>query len=217
MMTYQAVLFDLDGTLLDTLQDLADSMNAALISLGFPTHETESYKYLVGDGVDTLARRVLPEDQYTPVTAEECIRRMREEYDERWLHHTCPYDGIPELLDGLTQRRIRMAILSNKPHNFTVPMIETLLPSWRFEVILGAKADVPKKPDPTAALQISNQMKIPPAEFLYLGDTNTDMKTAVAAGMFPVGVLWGFRTADELLENGAQALIEKPLDVLDLL
>ena len=216
-MTYRAVLFDLDGTLLDTVEDIADSANAALRQLGFPEHPVEPYKYYVGDGVENLVRRALPEDRRDPATMAECAALVRTEYGRRWADKTRPYDGIPDLLDALAARRVPLAVLSNKPDEFTKLCVWRLLPRWRFDAVIGASPALPRKPDPAGALQIAGQLRLPPAAILYLGDTNTDMQTAVAASMYPVGALWGFRTADELVASGAQVLIEKPLDLLGIL
>ena len=216
-MKYQAVLFDLDGTLLDTVQDLADSVNTVLRRFGFPEHGTESYKYFVGDGVEQLARRALPENRRDEATLTKCINAIREEYSRRWANNTRPYEGIPKLLDTLTARNARMAILSNKPDDSTKATVSKLLPDWHFDLIVGASPSVPMKPDPGAALEIARSLNIPPNAFLYLGDTGTDMRTACAAGMYPVGALWGFRKADELTESGAKTIIKDPGELLDLL
>ena len=216
-MKFKAVLFDLDGTLLDTIEDLADSMNAALERLGFPTHSVQAYKYFVGDGVKELALRALPESHRDEATVTRCIAAMREEYGQRWAVKTHAYPGIPELLDALARIGMKTAVLSNKPDDTTKMVVAKLLPWWRFDLVMGQRASVPRKPDPTAALAIAKSLEIAPGEFLYLGDTSTDMKTAVAAGMFPVGALWGFRTADELKASGARVLLERPADLLGLL
>lgn len=216
-MNFRAVLFDLDGTLLDTIDDLADSMNRALERLGFPTHEVAAYKYYVGDGVEKLARRALPEGHRDEQTIARCIAGMRAEYGKRWAEKTRPYEGIAELLNALTARGVPMAIFSNKPDDLVKLMVPELLPHWKFQVVLGHRPGAEKKPHPAAALEIARTIGVPPAEFLYLGDTNTDMQTANAAGMYPVGALWGFRTADELAANGAKRLIEHPTDLLKLL
>jgi len=214
---FQAVLFDLDGTLLDTLDDLANSMNSVLRGWGFPEHGREQYKVFVGDGVENLVRRSLPEDRREEARVAEGVAAMREEYTKRWAELTQPYPGIPDLLDGLSQRGVRMAVLSNKPDDFAKLMVAALLPQWRFEAVLGVRPGVPRKPDPGAALEIAKGLGVEPAAFLYLGDTNTDMKTAVSAGMFPVGALWGFRPGHELTANGAKRLIQNPPDLLGLL
>ena len=213
----RGVIFDLDGTLLDSIDDLADSMNHSLAQLGFPPHGVAEYKRLVGDGVRELACRSLPEAARTDAHIDETVRLMREEYAKRWDRKTRPYAGIPELLDELVARGMRMAILTNKLHGFSVQMVERLLPRWKFDVILGETEGLPRKPDPAGANRIAHQLSISPGEFRYLGDTNTDMCTATAAGMFPIGVLWGFRDAEELRASGARALLDRPGDLLELL
>lgn len=215
--TFRALISDLDGTLLDTLQDLADSVNAALGRLGLPGHDLEAYKYFVGDGRQMMALRALPENRRDEETLAQLSELITEEFASGWTSKTRPYDGIPELLDALTARGIRLAVLSNKPHEYTFPMVADLLSRWSFEVVAGESPEFPKKPDPTGARRILAHMNIKAEECLYIGDSGVDMQTARAAGLFPIGVLWGFRTADELLENGAKVLVEKPADILALL
>jgi phosphoglycolate phosphatase len=216
-MKHKAILFDLDGTLLDTLRDIADSANAALASLGFPTHPKEAYKRLVGDGRETLARRALPEGSRDRETVDILVRLYGEEYAARWRRNSRPYAGVPEMLDALTTRGVKLAVLSNKPQDSTLGMTSELLPGWHFEVVTGASAATPHKPNPAAALKIAQTLGIPPAGCLFLGDTDVDMKTAVSAGMYPVGALWGFRDAEELLASGARKLLTSPPDLLHLL
>ncbi len=216
-MSVEAIIFDLDGTLLDTIDDLTDSMNQVLSRFGFSGHDREAYKYFVGDGIGALVRRALPPENRDEEMVARCVEAMREEYSLRWDKKTHPYSGIPELLDALFQRGLSMAILSNKPHDSCQMVVAKLLPKWPFQIVLGARPSVPKKPDPAAALEIAERMHLTPGQFLYLGDTGTDMKTAVNAGMFPVGALWGFRTAQELMADGARALVEQPLDFLQYL
>jgi phosphoglycolate phosphatase len=216
-MNYRAVLFDLDGTLLDTIEDLTVSMNAVLNRLGFPGHTAETCKEFVGDGMEMFAWRALPESHRDHDTVARCTAAMREAYRDSWSFKTRPYDGVPELLDGLTLRNLKMAVLSNKPDDFTKAMVAELLAPWRFGPVLGVRPSVPKKPEPTAALEIAEELGLPPESFLYLGDTGTDMKTATAAGMFPVGALWGFRTAEELRSSGAAVIVDHPTEVLHLL
>ena len=209
-MMRHAVLFDLDGTLLDTLRDIADSANAALAHFGFPEHEVGAYRYFVGDGVERLALRALPGNARDQATLGKVVSLINEEYSVRWAKNTRPFEGIPDLLEDLTRRGIRLSILSNKGQSFAELTVSTLLPSWHFDVVMGAQASVPLKPDPTGALQVASRMNLDPSDFLYLGDSGVDMKTAVAANMYPVGALWGFRTAEELLAGGAKALASKP-------
>lgn len=216
-MSHRAVLFDLDGTLLYTLKDIADSVNEALGYLGFPPYELNAYKYFVGDGREALAIRVLPENHRNKITISKLVGYIGDEYSKRWVNNTLPYKGIADLLYALTARKIRLAILSNKPHDITQLMVSRLLGKWQFETVVGAKPTVPKKPNPSAALQIARRLNIPPPEFLYLGDSDIDMKTATEADMYPVGVLWGYRTAEELLSSGARKLIQHPTELLQLL
>jgi phosphoglycolate phosphatase len=216
-MSYNAVLFDLDGTLLDTLEDLGNSMNRVLITQGFPTHPLDAYRYFVGDGITMLVTRTLPEEQRHEAVIQRCMALFREDYGQNWKVKTRPYDGVPEMLDALEARGLKLTILSNKPHEFTKQCVAELLPSWHFDIVLGQRDAVPRKPDPAGAIEIAEVLNIVPSEFLYLGDTANDMQTAVAARMFPVGVLWGFRTRQELLENGAQVLLDQPLDILTIL
>jgi phosphoglycolate phosphatase len=215
-MNFPAVLFDLDGTLLDTLEDLADSANLALGQLGFPAHPIESYKYFIGDGLENLVRRALPEGRGDSATLARCLELTRVHYAVGWAKKTRPYQGIPALLDALTLRGVRMAVLSNKPEELTRLCVEGLLAAWHFEVVSGARQSLPRKPDPTGANQIARRLELAPKKIVYLGDTATDMQTAVAAGMFPVGALWGFRTAEELRAHGAQILLASPVDLLRL-
>ncbi len=216
-MKFKAILFDLDGTLLDTIDDLSDSANAVLAASGFPTHGTEAYKYFVGNGLRNLMARALPEEHRDEATIEAGLSAMRLEYGKRWADKTRPYPGVPQLLDGLSEKNIRMTILSNKADEFTQQVVKKLLPHWRFEAVFGESPAVPKKPDPAGAVKITELLGIPAGEFLYLGDTNVDMSTAVLAGMYPVGALWGFRKSDELVEGGARVLLPRPEALLDLL
>lgn len=215
-MKYRAVIFDLDGTLLDTIDDIAGSMNSVLRSYRYPAHPVDRYKIMVGDGLEMLVRRALPEESDDAIV-QACVREMEKVYSENWDVVTKPYPGVETMLRYLKGRGLRMSILSNKPHDFAELMVVKLLPGWEFDMVLGARDGVPKKPDPKAALEIAQSLSIDPSQFLYLGDTNTDMRTAVASGMFAVGVLWGFRDAEELLESGAQALLEKPEDITEIL
>jgi phosphoglycolate phosphatase len=216
-MPYKAILFDLDGTLLDTLEDLADSTNAALAAMDLPQHPVEAYRYFVGDGLEKLVRRTMGPRANDPETVARGIELARREYAGRWADKSKPYPGIPELLDQLTARGVPMAVFSNKPHEFTQLCVTRLLPSWRFAVIQGATGELPRKPDPTGALAVAAKLGLAPADVLFLGDTNTDMRTAVAAGMYPVGALWGFRTGEELRDAGAAVLVKSPIDVLGML
>lgn len=217
-MQHLAVVFDLDGTLLDTLDDLADSMNLVLSRFGYPIHPRDSYRYFVGDGMANLVRRAFPpEAAHDEALVSRGLAAMRDQYDLCWKVKTRPYPGVPELLDALVERGIRMAVLSNKPDDFTKKTVQILLSRWKFTVIMGEVPSIPRKPDPRGAIEVTRLLEIPPERFLYLGDTGTDMLTATRAGMFAVGALWGFRPAEELLATGAAAVIEQPADLLEFL
>jgi phosphoglycolate phosphatase len=215
MHKYTAVIFDMDGTLLDTLEDLGDCMNRVLERAGYPTHSIEAYKYFVGDGMANLIKRVLPENQRERSIMERLQAEMVAEYGTHWADKTDLYPGIRDLLDELARRKIRRAILSNKPHEFTTVMADRYFGNWRFDPVFGARDGIPSKPDPAAALEICQRWGLDPGEVLYAGDTNTDMQTARRGGMFALGVLWGFRTRQELQENGAQSVIAAPEQMLE--
>lgn len=214
-MRYRAAIFDLDGTLLDTLADLADSMNAVLSDLGMPIHPVDPYRYFVGDGMLNLARRAAPAGTEEAVV-EKMVLMMDEKYAGNWDRKTRPYDGVPEMLAALRARGLRLAMLSNKPDSFTKIMARHYFTDM-FDIVLGARAGVPRKPDPAAALEIAGLFGLEPAAFLYFGDTNTDMRTGLAAGMHTIGVSWGFRPVAELREAGAEAIIEHPAQISALL
>lgn len=214
---FRAILFDLDGTLLDTLEDLGNAANRVLRKNGFPMHDMDAYRTMVGDGAVVLIRRALPEDKRNDETIRACVQSFREEYGRGWKTKTRPYDGVAEMLDALAVYGMKMAVLSNKPDDFTKRCVAEFLSDWTFDMVLGQSDSTPLKPDPAGAKEIAKYLDIPPSHFIYLGDTAIDMKTAVATGMFPVGALWGFRTEKELRENGAQALIKKPQEILNLL
>ena len=216
-MQFKAIVFDLDGTLLNTLEDLGNCVNRVLKKNGFPVHAIDAYRHLVGDGVPMLITRALPEDRRSEDIIHACAQEFREDYRQNWNVKTRPYDGIAEMLDALTAHGLKMTILSNKPDFYTKQCVTALLPKWAFEAVLGQRDSVPQKPDPAGAMEIADYLKISPEYFLYLGDTAVDMKTATAAGMYPVGALWGFRSKEELQENGAQILIKKPQEILNFL
>jgi phosphoglycolate phosphatase len=212
---FRAVLFDLDGTLADTLADLANAMNWALRQLGCPAHPLQDYRRMVGDGARELCRRALPAGRTDLL--EEALRLMRGRYAEHWHDETRLYAGVKELSAALSKRGYSLAVLSNKPDDFTKQIVAHFFRPNPFHVVRGQLPGVLLKPDPTAALNIAGQLAVPAEEWTYLGDTNTDMRTATAAGMFPVGVLWGFRDRQELEQSGAEALVERPAEVLKFL
>lgn len=216
-MKYKAVIFDLDGTLLDTIEDLGDSMNSVLSNHGYATHDLAAYRYFVGNGMRNLVIRALPEDKRDRASVDQALSEMRSEYAKRWADKTRPYPGIPALLDALTGKGVKLSVLSNKLDRFSNDIVKKLLPDWSFYPVYGEREGVPIKPDPSGALEIAKILGLSPEDFLYLGDTGIDMKTAVSAGMYAIGVLWGFRDAEELEKNGANMIISDPMEVLKLL
>lgn len=216
-MTARAVLFDLDGTLLDSLADIGESMNLALQSLGFAQHTLDRYRRFVGDGVVMLARRALPAGCGDEATVAACVEAFRQAYAPRSSLRTRPYEGVPELLDALAGLGLRMAVLSNKPHEATTVLVARLLDRWNFDPVFGERQGVPRKPDPAAALEAAALLGLEPGDVLYVGDTPTDVATALAAGMPLVAAAWGFRDEDELRAAGATRVARVPADVLDAL
>lgn len=209
---YKAVIFDLDGTLVNSLDDLADSVNKVLASYNLPVYDVESYKYRVGNGIRKLMERSLPADKQNLL--DEALEKFKAIYAEHNLDKTRPYDGIMELLQKLQAHSIKLGVCTNKHDEAAKDIIRILFSDKVFDQIIGDKKGLKRKPDPGKVLAIAKNWGIKPQEIAYLGDSGVDMQTAVNAGMLAVGVLWGFRTADELNANGADILISSPLELL---
>ena len=212
----KAVIFDLDGTLLDTIEDIADSMNYVLGKYGYPQHTVAEYKLFVGDGAANLVKRSV-----RGIVAQEDVLLLlengyRAEYLKRHADKTKPYDGIPELLSTLTGRGVKKAVLSNKPHDSTEKVLACYFPDVTFDAVIGQRPGYPIKPDPKGALEIISMLYEEKDNVLYIGDTGTDMLTAKAAGLKAVGALWGFREKAELAANGADMYAEHPMDILSM-
>jgi len=217
-MNVQAVVFDLDGTLLDSLADIANAGNAVLAAHGFPVHPVDDYRVFVGDGVRRLVHRLVPPaNQQNQELLNTVLREYVELYGRTWNVKSRLYDGIPELLAALVQRQIRLAVLSNKPHEATCRCVEYFLGQFPFTAVLGQQAERPPKPDPIGVREIQAQLGVAADTCCYLGDTGVDMQTARNAGMFAVGVTWGFRDIQELQDAGAQAIIHHPRELLALI
>jgi phosphoglycolate phosphatase len=207
-----SVIFDLDGTLLDTLAGLARVGNQVLAEAGLPQHPCDAYRHFVGDGVEKLVSRMSPPGTDADLLAE-ILARFRRLYGESWREDCRPYPGIVEMLAGLRQDGCTMAVLSNKPHQFTLDFVTVCLGGETFAVVYGERPGIPRKPDPTVALAILAGFGSPPAESLFIGDSAVDMHTAKAAGMVAIGVAWGFRGETELLANGADHILRTPMDL----
>ena len=211
----KTVIFDLDGTLLDSIEDIASSMNKVLESLQLPTHKIEDYKHFVGGGVDILVENAL--SNQSKEIKDEVIKRFKIEYDGKLHSKTLPYDGIYELLDELKKLDINLAVLSNKPHEFTVSYVNHFFKNYNFKEVHGQKEDVPKKPDPKAALDIVKCLDSSCENTYFIGDTKIDMQTAKSANMTAIGVLWGFRDEKELRDFGADFIVSNPLEILKII
>lgn len=214
-MKNKAIIFDLDGTLIDSLEDIAVCMNQVLEELNIPSHEIEDYKYFVGGGISILVDNALDENT-DEETKELVTERFKVVYDQKLHEKTKPYEGIYELLDELVKLDFQIGILSNKPHEFTIEYAKNLFSKYNMQEIHGQKKEIPKKPDPIAAINIAKSFNTPCEEVYFVGDTMVDMQTAVNAKMIGIGVLWGFRDEDELMSNGATFIVEHPLDILDI-
>ena len=202
----------MDGTLVDSLSDIGNAMNVVLASYGFPEHAIETYKTLVGEGARSLVEKSLPND--AKHLTSEALTRYKARYATHLVVESKPYEGIVEMLTALRARGDKLGVVTNKPHDAAVLVMKTLFPSFHFEIVLGQKEGMPHKPDPSGALLAAKALGTQPSETFFVGDTDTDMKTANNAGMIAVGVLWGFRDEAELRAHGAHHISRHPLDLL---
>jgi len=213
-LSFRAVIFDFDGTLVNSLHGIAAAMNCALREFGLLEHTWESYQTRVGEGVFVLAKKAVPADWTGSI--EELLAKYRQHY-RLWMWESIHlYEGIPALLDTLQERGVLMAVLSNKGDDFVQTLSKTLLAPWNFSDIRGEREGIPKKPDPTSALDIARTLQVKPEEIVFVGDTPVDMNTACAAKMRAVGVSWGFRCEEELYHAGASFVLKSPLQLLSL-
>ena len=215
-MRFAGVIFDLDGTLADTRDDLADAMNRVLAAERLPGHDYASFGSMIGAGVRNLVTEALPVERRTDETIARCVAAMMADYGRHCLVKTRLYEGIAETVDRLRAGGVRLAVLSNKPDELTRKIVEGLLRAGDFEEIVGSRPDLPPKPDPAGALRIARRLGLAAGSIAFLGDTGIDMATATAAGMFAAGASWGFRSAGELFDSGARAVLAHPLELLDL-
>jgi phosphoglycolate phosphatase len=213
---YSGLLLDMDGTLLYTLEDIRDSVNSVLADRGLGPFGLEGYRRGVGSGVRVLLERLLG-DEAGKIDMDALVREVRRRYAAWGNRKTRPYEGIPELLDAVSGAGIPMAIVTNKPQDAAKKCVKELLDIWGFEAVVGAEAGFPLKPDPAGSLHAAAAMGADPGRVLYLGDSGVDMRTARAAGMVPVGALWGFRDRETLIREGAGHLVSEPSEVVDIL
>lgn len=213
MTSPKAYLFDLDGTLIDSLADIAASVNRMLEARGYPPRELELYRQMVGDGMEKLVERALPEQARDAETIRAGVAEYRTNYELHWQEQTRPYEGIIEMLASLKARGFKLGVISNKAHRFTVPMTEHFFGKDLFDIILGARPEVPHKPAPDAAHEVAAIWRLPTSEIAYVGDSGIDMDFAKASGMRAIGVRWGFRGEKELQEHGADLLISHPCEL----
>jgi phosphoglycolate phosphatase len=214
---FSAAIFDLDGTLLDTLEDLADSANEALAAAGYPQHPAAAYRTFVGEGMRVLMERIVPEEARQDRTGlERLLCCYQAAYEQRWRNRTRPYEGIEDMLHALAAAGIPLTILSNKAQRYTEKCVAHHLARHRFRHVFGQRDEVPRKPDPAGAHEIAALLGLPAGDIAFIGDTRTDMETAVAAGMAAIGVAWGFRPVRELEESGAREVVSHPGELVRL-
>ena len=217
MADIELVIFDLDGTLRDTIEDLGDSVNEVLRSRQLPEHSYEDYREYIGDGMEMLIRRSLPGELASdPEVFAAVLGDCQAAYGRNWNNKSSPYEGIQECLESLNRQGVKLAVLSNKPHHFTGLCVSELLPGIPFAEVCGDREGIPRKPDPGGALAIAGGLGIDAGRTLFAGDTDVDIITALGAGMVPVGVLWGFRGEDELRQAGARHLVAHPDEIVSL-
>lgn len=211
-MRFAAVIFDLDGTLLDSLDDLADSVNVVLAARGMPGHPAASFRRFVGDGIVNLVRRAAPAG-LGDGEVRGIVQDFAAEYGRRWDAKSRPYPGVPAMLDALAGAGVRLALLSNKPDGFTQSIVRRFYAAWPLDPARGAREGAPLKPDPAAARDLAREMGLAPEAVLFAGDSDVDVRTGKNAGMFAAGVLWGFRDAAELAAAGADKLFATPAEL----
>lgn len=213
---YQNVIFDLDGTLLNTIDDLADASNYVCRLHGWPTHTVEEYKRFVGNGMAKLAERFAPEDWRTPEKVEQLLGEFMPYYDQHKQDKTAPYVGMPQALERLKAAGVHMAVLTNKADQMAAPVVNGYYPGV-FPMVQGAVKGFPTKPDPTLLHRLMSRMGATPADTLFVGDSNVDIRTAKNGGLTSCGVLWGFRGRTELEQEGADFIVETPEELADLI
>ena len=214
-MKMKTAIFDLDGTLLNTLGDLCDSVNCAIVPRGFPAVDEELTRQRVGNGVRRLVERCIPEEKRTEAMIDECLNDFRTAYNERMMNRTQPYDGIVDMLKKLHEQGVSIGVMSNKYDLAAKALVRHYFGDL-VQLTLGERPGIPRKPDPASTLELMHELGGVPETTLYIGDSSTDMQTACNAGLTAVGVMWGFRSPEELEETGASALVAAPEELLPL-
>lgn len=212
---FDAVMFDLDGTLLDTLADIAAAGNHAMQQVGRPGYPLSDYRHLAGQGAPWLIEQALGPDHQNLRDA--ALAEFKKYQLVHGIDRTGPYPGIADMLNEMTRRKLPLAVLSNKPDRAAQHAVSVKLATWPFALVQGHQENVPLKPDPAAALEMAKKLNIAADRWLYLGDTRIDMLTAKRAGFFALGVSWGFRSVQELTDSGADAIIDHPMQAIDYL
>ncbi len=216
MQNIKAVLFDLDGTINNTVNDIAASGNYALAKHGFPTHPADSFKLFAGSGTYIMLQRAMPEEHKNDGSVELIIDDYLAHYSVHSMDTTAPYDGIRELIDEVKARGYKMAVVTNKPDAVAKQLLEDMFPG-KFDVVIGQVDGMPVKPDPAMPLLAMKELGVTAEECVFVGDSGVDIETGKNSGAYPIGVLWGFRGREELLACGAKEFIEKPSELLDIL
>ncbi|MBN1131456.1 MAG: HAD family hydrolase [Bacteroidales bacterium] len=215
-MKVRGVIFDMDGTLLDTIEDIGAAVNSMLTAHGYPVHRVEDYIKWIGNGAVRLVELAVPSEP-KPLLLDVLVEEFRINYQQNLHHKTCLYDGVGEVIDFLEERGIFLSILSNKPDHLTREVARWYLSEWDFRFIYGQREGIPRKPDPLAALALAEEMGLDPGEIMFIGDSGNDMITARRGGFVPVGVLWGYGTERDIREGGAEFVIRKPEELIPIL
>ncbi|MFO7660347.1 MAG: HAD family hydrolase [Candidatus Cloacimonadaceae bacterium] len=221
MPNLKGLIFDLDGTLLYTLEDIANAENSALAELGLPALPVDEFRWIVGGGADNIAQKLLPADMQSEQDIITFVDRFRFYYHQNWHYKTRLYDGIADLIETLLQKGFKLAVLSNKPEEFAFKIVDFYFPDWQgqnkpavFSHVIGQRINYPVKPDPTLALEIASDWNLRPEEIGFVGDSDIDMFTAKNSGMVAIGAAWGFRGEEELVLSGADIILKTSLDLL---
>ena len=213
-MKITSIIFDLDGTLLDTLGGLAVTTNDVMQRFNFPVHSMEKYKLFIGNGLKKLIERSVPMGT-SEIIVDQCCAEFEKIYSSEWMSNCCPYDGVNDMLDSLQNQGIPLAILSNKPHQFTKLFVKEFFPKIVFRSVFGQREGFAKKPEPAVAVEIAKMLQVDVHTTLFVGDSGVDIQTGKNANMKTAGVSWGFRPIEELVQNAPDIIINHPTELID--